>query len=329
LDIVSVLVCTRNRPDSLVRTVRSLLATEQESFELIVIDQSDPGVFANALTSFSSDPRLRHVSSRASGKGAALNEGMRLARGSVVVCTDDDCEAQPVWAFAMAKALADRPTVALVFCSVTASNCDWTSGYIPAYEIPRSRLLRSMLETCHGHGMGAGMVLRREVVMAMDGFDEQFGPGARFPSGDDWDIEHRMLIAGWGVFEAADLSIRHHGFRTLEQGRAHTYRDWLAIGAVCAKPIRAGHVSAVVVSVWYFCVHALWPPVRDIVRLRRPRGWSRIMGFLDGFRQGLTTRVDRTRLMFEPAAPTPEVSKPIETGSADKVPGHADSSRRL
>ena len=243
---------------------------------------------------------------------------MRLARGPIVVCTDDDCEAPPGWANAMARALAEQPTVAILFCSVIASQCDWSAGYIPAYEIPRSRLLRSLLATCLGHGMGAGMAVRREAVLAMGGFDEEVGPGARFPSGDDWDIAHRMLLDGWSVFEAADLSIQHHGFRTLEEGRAHAHRDWLAIGAVCAKPIRAGHVSAVIVSVWYFSIHALWPPLHDILRLRRPRGWSRIMGFLDGFMQGLKTPVDRRRLLFEPAAKARMSSAGVEPDRADR-----------
>ena len=319
MDIVSVLVCTRNRPDSLARTVRSLLASETKSLELIVIDQSDPDVFERALTAFKSDPRLRHVASRARGKGAALNEGMRLARASIVVCTDDDCVAQPEWAGAMARALAEQPTAGVLFCSVTAAECDWSAGYTPAYEIQRSRLLHSLFATCLGHGMGAGMAVRRDALLAIGGFDEEVGPGARFPSGDDWDLEHRMLLEGWGVFEAADLSIVHHGFRTLEEGRAHAHRDWLAIGAVCAKPIRAGHLRALALPVWYFSVHALWPPLHDILRLRRPRGLSRIAGFVDGFSQGLRTPVDRARLLFEPAAQVPMPAERIETQSADKA----------
>ena len=41
MQIISALVCTRNRSASLVRTVRSLLADDSEAFELIIIDQSD------------------------------------------------------------------------------------------------------------------------------------------------------------------------------------------------------------------------------------------------------------------------------------------------
>jgi glycosyltransferase involved in cell wall biosynthesis len=302
LDIVSVLVCTRNRSDSLPRTVESLLQGDDDRIELIVIDQSDSPASEQALAVFKSDPRLRHVRSNARGKGAALNEGLRLARGPIVVCTDDDCEAQPGWALEMAGALAGRVGVAVLFCNVVAPPVDWTKGYVPTYVRQKSRLLRTLLDTCPGHGMGAGMAVRRDVVMALGGFDEEVGPGARFPSGDDWDISHRVLLKGWGVYETAELSVLHHGFRTLDQGRAHTRRDWLAIGAVCAKPIRAGYLSGVALPIWYFSVHAVWPPLHDALRLRRPRGWSRITGFIDGFAQGLLTPVNRTQLLFEPGA---------------------------
>ena len=50
----------------------------------------------------------------------ALNEGLRLARGEIVVCTDDDCEADPGWAAAMARTLAEQPTAAIVLSPAAA-----------------------------------------------------------------------------------------------------------------------------------------------------------------------------------------------------------------
>ena len=95
MGIVSALVCTRDRPGALVKTVGSLLASDGIQFELIVIDQSDGPESEQALATLVSDPRLRYVRSAVRGKGAALNEGLRLTRGEIVACTDDDCEAPP------------------------------------------------------------------------------------------------------------------------------------------------------------------------------------------------------------------------------------------
>lgn len=300
---ISVLVCTRNRADSLLRTVRSLLATDLTDYELIVIDQSD-AASAPPLPEVVRDPRLQYVLTASRGKGAALNEGLARARADIVVCTDDDCEVPAGWAAAMTRALEAQPTAGMMFCNVVAAPCDWTAGYTPGYERRESVLVRSLIGTCAGHGMGAGMAVRRDLVLKMGGFDVTVGPGGTFPSADDWDIEHRFLLKGWHVYESAELAVVHHGFRTLEEGRAHAYRDWFAIGGVCAKPLRAGFMSAGVVAVWYFATYAVWPVFGDVLRLRRPRGRSRIAGFVAGFVRGIGTPVDRATLLFRSASPS-------------------------
>ena len=100
------------------------------------------------------------------------------------------------------------------------------------------------------------------------------------------------------MFETAELAIVHDGFRTYEEGRAHARRDWLALGAVCAKPLRAGHWKAAVVPVWLFSTKAVWPPIADALALRKPRGAGRIVAFVTGFAQGLLSRVEAETLRF-------------------------------
>jgi hypothetical protein len=198
----------------------------------------------------------------------------------------------------MAAALEEQPKAAILFCNVTPSAHDRSNGYIPAFERTCDRRMSTVIAARHGLGMGAGMALRRETVLSFGGFDEAFGPGSRFPSGDDWDIALRALLFGWQVYESSRLSIVHHGFRTLLEGREHTLRDWRAIGALCAKPIRAGYPAGIMIALWLFSVDALWPPVRDIVRLRRPTGRMRLVGFVRGFKEGLLTPVDKQTLSF-------------------------------
>lgn len=143
------------------------------------------------------------------------------------------------------------------------------------------------------------MAIRREFALSVGGFDESFGPGARFPSGDEWDLSIRALLKGWHVYETPETAVVHDGFRTFEEGRLHGPRDWLALGAVCAKPLRAGHLRAVVVPVWFFTANALLPPIADALRLRRPRGLGRITAFLRGFAAGIRTPVDADTLRYQ------------------------------
>jgi glycosyltransferase involved in cell wall biosynthesis len=295
---VSAIVCTRGRPEAVARAVASLLSPPGDPLELIVVDQSDDSETERALEPFATDPRFRYVRSKARGKGAALNEGIRLARGKIVVCTDDDCEAPPGWVRGMAAALGSQPSAVIAFCRVVAVAHDPNAGYVPAYDPKRNRLLRNVRAICDGLGIGAGMALSRDFAVSMGGFDESFGPGALFPSADEWDIAMRALLSGRHVYETGELAITHDGFRTFEEGREHARRDWIALGAVCAKPLRAKHFEAAVVPLWLFSTRALWPPIADVLHLRKPRGLLRIVAFLEGFGKGLSKAVDPKTLRF-------------------------------
>ncbi len=295
--ILSALVCTCNRPRELVITVRSLLASDIAELELLIVDQSDAPISGASFDELRSDPRLRYIRSRTRGKGAALNEGLRQARGDVVICTDDDCEAAPDWLASMGSVFEEEPSAALAFCNVVAPPYDKAAGYVPTYEKPR-RVLRSVSDLCAGRGIGAGMAVRRSVALEIGGFDESLGPGARFPAAEDLDFALRLLLRGWHVYDTGDRPIVHHGFRTHAQSRAHAKRDFIGLGAVCAKPLRAGYWNVSVLSAWEFSANALWPPLADLLHLKKPRGLSRIIGFLQGFIEGMQTPVAREALVY-------------------------------
>ena len=282
----------------LIRLLRSLLS-EPGAVEFIVIDQSAPAAPGLVEAPLPEDPRLRYFRSATRGKGAALNEGLRLAQGEIVVCTDDDCEAKPGWAQAFAAVLLAEPRGAVAFCNVAAAPFDPALGFIPTFEPKRDRVVRS-LALLRRPGLGAGMALRRSAVLELGGFDESFGPGSHFPSCDDWDIAVRAVLRGWWLCEVAGISITHHGFRNFLEGREHARRDWTALGAACAKPLLAGYPSAAPLAAWTFLRHAVFPPFSELVRLRRPHGLVRITSFLRGFIEGLRTRVDPKTLRFLP-----------------------------
>lgn len=299
---LAALVCTRNRPSDVARVVRSLL-DGADAMHLIVVDQSDDEVTAHLFSEPEFAGRVHYVRSTTRGKGAAMNEGIRLVTADIVVCTDDDCEAPPGWVSAMTDLVAANPRVAVAFCRVEAPPHDRTLGYIPAYLPDRVRLMKSALATCPHRGIGAGMALRRDVVLELGGMDESFGPGARFPSADDWDVQLRVTLKGWHALETDEIAITHHGFRTYAQGREHTRRDWLALGGAAAKPIRAGHPTGLVVGLYVVFADAIVPMTRDLLSFRKPSGMQRIVSFCRGFARGLRTPVDRRTLHYRVVRP--------------------------
>jgi glycosyltransferase involved in cell wall biosynthesis len=302
MTLVSALICTRNRPKLIEKAVRSLLdASADAELEVIVVDQSPNSDTQAALARWHDDPRLIYRRSGSVGKGVGLNEGLKLARGDTLVLTDDDCEVPHAWARDMANVLERRPRVAIAFCNVVPVPHDSNAGYVPAYERAHSRLLSSLSELRHGLGLGAGMAIRREVAVSLGGFDELFGPGARFPSGDEWDISIRVLASGWQIYETHELAVVHDGFRSFAESRAHVRRDWIALGAVCAKAVRVGQVSALMIPFQFYLANAVWPPLLDLLQLRRPRGLVRMVAFVSGFWDGMRSRMDPHTFRFLPS----------------------------
>ena len=299
--LITALVCTRNRGDSLLGAVSSILANAHPNFELIVIDQSTNEETAQAMTPFLGDARVRYLRSELTGVTKARNLGLAEARSEIVAFTDDDCEAPPDWLEIMAAVFAAHPAVAVAFCNVDPVPYDRTLGFIPAYQRTESLLLSHLRDKCAGRGMGAGMAVRRSVVQSFGGFDEMLGPGSVFASCEDGDLAARALLLGYQVYETAEVSVRHAGFRTWKEGRVLARRDWIGIGAAFAKPLKCGHWRFAVVPAYELGCHALWPPISDLLHLRKPSGLVRIVAFLQGFSRAWRTPVDPQTLRFRPA----------------------------
>lgn len=296
---VSALVCTRDRPAGVVLTATSLLAVRESPTELVIVDQSE-GTETRERLARITDSRLKYVRSQTTGKGAALNEGLRAATQEIVVCTDDDCEVPRGWIAGMVRALNENPRAAVAFSNVLAPPYDRSAGYIPTYERRQNRSIRSVLQLCSAYGLGAGMALRRSAMLDFGGCDENMGPGGLFASGDDVDLAIRALLLGWHVCDTAEVYVIHHGFRPYRQSRDHVHRDWLALGATCSKSLRAGRPLGAVPTLWHFTASALWPPLWQLATGVKPQGLVRVKAFLRGLSAGITTPVDRERLLFAP-----------------------------
>jgi glycosyltransferase involved in cell wall biosynthesis len=297
---VSVLICTYGRGDSVVSTVRSVLANQHPDFEMILVDQNTTPETEIAIIQFLQDPRFHYLRSTTRGKGSGLNVGLTQCQGEFVLFTDDDCEVPPNWVEEMRNAFSVNSHIGMVFCGVKAGPHDPTAGFVPAYT-PKTRLVRSIPDKCRARGIGAGMAMRKNLLNALGGFDECMGPGARFPAADEGDIALRVLLHHEWVHETDTVSVIHHGFRTWEEGKSLAKRDWTGVGAMLAKPIKCGHWSILLLVAYEGFFMSLIHPLSAVLRLRRPRGFKGFLYFCVGFWAGLSMQVDRTTLRYRPA----------------------------
>src|SRR5262245_20606715 len=111
LPLISIIVCTRNRASIIEETLGSLTrATVPPGtiVEIIVVDNGSSDGTGETLARYATqvDGRLRPVREAEGGKSAALNCGIRAARGNLLLFTDDDVQVDPGWIEAFTGAFA-------------------------------------------------------------------------------------------------------------------------------------------------------------------------------------------------------------------------------
>ena len=294
---VSALVCTRNRGDSLTPTVRTILACAGIE-ELVILDQSTNEDTAEALAPFLADPRLRYIHSDTAGLGRAHNLGLAACRADVVLITDDDCEVPPDWGEKFSAVFTENPRVAMAFCNTRAAPGDWPGGYIPTYERKGDLLLTRLRDRCKENPIGAGMAVRKSVIQALGGFDELMGPGAPITSHEEDDMALRCLLRGHCLFETDRTFVYHFGFRTVEESKALTFRNYHGTGGGMAKLLKCRQWPILTIAAHIVSATILLPLIGSLTRLQKPRVVSRITGFCKGFALALKMPVDSEKLIF-------------------------------
>ena len=96
--LASVIVCTRDRSESLRIALTSILASDRGDFEVVVVDNA-PATDGDAprRSTSSATPACGTCSSPRAGLSRARNRGALEARGGILAFTDDDMRVEPTW----------------------------------------------------------------------------------------------------------------------------------------------------------------------------------------------------------------------------------------
>lgn len=301
----TVVVCTRNRGERIVGTVRSILAGTVQEFELLIIDQSTEPETRRALEPFLSDPRVRYLASDETGVAKSRSLALSEASHELVVNTDDDCIVAPDWLEANLQVLRDHPDATLVFGDVVAPQVDPDAGYAPESiahgEFAVASVWRWRSTDGINIGIGASMAMRRSPLLALGAFDHELGPGSQIRTAEDIDLTLRAVLAGHTVIRTTRPRVDHYGHRPHDEFRTLTRASMYGVGATVGKLIRNRPAEAV----WY-ASSVVWQlvikvAVVDLLHLRRPPVLGRAWHFVRGFWVGLRLPLDPgNRWLFAP-----------------------------
>ena len=306
---ISVVVCTRNRPDWCRQVTEGVATQLRHDDELIVVDQSDDERTNEAIGRVLSRGRIRHLRSARRGLSAARNEAMHAAINDLVVFTDDDCVPADDWIKQWHDVWSGWDMeVGIAFGRVRLPPFDATHGYIGGFEPEDGIHDRTIFRRSSGAvGIGANVSVRRPLAVALGGFDEVLGSGAYFGAGEELDLAYRILRSGHLLAQTRAASVWHHGYRPNADARMLVQRYRFGTAAAFAKHLRCGDTFGAEVlarDVWTFgrqiAIQAL--------HRRRPLGLRGLRAYFAGISAGFVHPVDpRSRLYVNPnLAPAPE-----------------------
>ena len=291
---ISVVVCTRDRPQSLARCLEALRALDYERFEVIVVDNAsrEPSTAdAVAATPF------RYVREDHPGLDWARNRGAAEARYDIVAYTDDDVRVDPQWVQGVARAFASSETAAMTGLVLPGELETRAQHLFQVYSRGMSKgtkakqfngAVMSAREkiTTHFLGVGANMAFRRSVLQRLGGFDTALDVGTPSAGGGDLDIFHRVLAAGGTIRYEPQALVWHYDRRTMEGFRTQLYSNGRAFGIYLIKCWRMGQVGRWHVAEYAFGVWGQWLVGRLVLRLLRRHRlpmrllWAEVWGAL-------------------------------------------------
>lgn len=200
---VSVVVATRDRPDQLRACLAAVAATLRPADELIVVDSAS-GTGETARVGAEAGARVLRLAEP--GASRARNAGWRAARHPLIAFTDDDCRPQAGWL----DALAAHPDAGFVTGRVEAPAPVDRPVAVKTDTVP------SALdpESCEPLGASNNLLVRREFLERVGGFDERLGPGTWPAAAEDLALFDRLLHAGGrGRYEPGAL-VMHEQWRS-------------------------------------------------------------------------------------------------------------------
>jgi cellulose synthase/poly-beta-1,6-N-acetylglucosamine synthase-like glycosyltransferase/peptidoglycan/xylan/chitin deacetylase (PgdA/CDA1 family)/spore germination protein YaaH len=245
--LISVLIPAYNEARVIEDSVRRVLASRGADLEAIVIDDGSADATSRVVAAaFRDDARVQLLTVANGGKAHALNRGLALARGEIVVALDADTQFEPETIARLARWFAD-PAIGAVAGNAKVGNrvnlvTRWQAiEYVTAQALERRALA----------GFGAIMVVpgavgawRRAALDAAGGFPTD-------TLAEDQDLTIAIQRAGWRIANDPEAV----AWTEAPQG----------LGSLARQRFR-----------WAFgTLQCLWKH-RAVLRAGRPRGLARI-----------------------------------------------------
>jgi glycosyltransferase involved in cell wall biosynthesis len=208
---VSIIICTRNRADSLRETLASLSRCEIPAdvvAELVVIDNGSTD-HTQAIVRAARLPLLpvRYIEEPKVGLSHCRNRGLTASAGDILLFTDDDVRVPPGWIEGMCRPIASREADAVAGGVRLAPYLErpWLRGFMRTLIASTDALIAAHEVQL----IGANMAFGRHVLEKVPAFDPELGAGA-LGFGEEALYSAQIERAGFKLVARWDVAVEHH-----------------------------------------------------------------------------------------------------------------------
>jgi len=240
---ISVVLCTRNRRDSLARCLDSLARAADRaglSWELVLVDNgsSDGTAELVAARQAAGDLPIGALAEARPGLARARNRGIAAAQGAIIAFLDDDCLVPPDWLALLAGVFHTGTDIDAIGGRVDLHDpSDWPTSIRP---FPDGVQVVD-LPTAFVRMIGCGFAARAAALRRVGPLDERLSAGTPAGSAEDLDLFFRLLKRGCRLRYEPAVRLEHAHGRARAEQLLPLYRNYLiGRGAFYAKHLLRG-----------------------------------------------------------------------------------------
>lgn len=254
---VSVIIATRDRPETLRSCLLALVDQHYTKYEIIVVDNApSTNDTARVVHQFYQDgPQIRYVREDHPGLSWARNRGIEMARGEILAFTDDDMIVDAYWLLELVRGFYRADHIACVTGLILPMQLETVSQFwFEEYGGYGKGFKQRIFDLQENHpgtplypykagdfGSGGCMAFTAAFLRSVNGFDSALGAGSPAKGAEEIVAFFQVITKGYKLFyEPAAIAYHlHHRDYTNLQRQIYNYGIGLTVfltRSICNNP---------------------------------------------------------------------------------------------
>ena len=274
--MVTVAVCTRDRPDDMKRCLEAIVQLDYPNLEILVVDNAPATEGTKELVD-AHYPQVRYVREPRPGLDWARNRAILEAKGEIIAYTDDDVVVDRGWVKAIARTFSENPRIMAVTGLVVPYELETEAQVLFEdyggfgrgfeqiwYQVAPGQPMPWQWLGAGQFGTGANMAYRRSIFETIGYFDPALDVGTPTNGGGDLEMFIRIIKSEHILVYEPRAMIRHRHRREYAQLKRQIsfngslYALWLSL-AIAYPDL---WISCLKIGVWWMLY---WNVRRTIV----------------------------------------------------------------